>query len=705
MIIATQYYRPPFPERHRWANDFDRIRDAGFDAVYVWATWGWIEPSPGEFIFDDYDELFAHARRNDLRLIVNTIAELQPDWILRELPGTNFVDHTGRAVIPTTLAYSNAGQIPGGCSDHAAIHKLTERFLATVAGRYGGANELLAWDAWNEMRVASHSDGYICYCEATLAAYRQWLQDRYSSLDELNRRWHRRHRSWDDIRPGRVPARSGVDYISFQQFLSWRTCRELAARVAALRGATLGTKPVFGHVAFPGIEMTGSYYLPYEQAMLRGNDWELSQEVDAFGCSHFPIWFDMSPSRLGARHESIRCAAGDKPFWASELQGGSARYALEVQTAVPAQTQQRWLWNAIGRGAKGVNFWCWRDEVFGREAAGFGVVGDDGHRDERLAAFAHTNGVVSRWRDLLRDYRPDPATVAVVFEPDTYYLDFALTGDAADQAGRSVQGYLEALEQAQIPYDVLQPRRIGDLSRYRLVVLPWSLIVAPDLAAALTDWVARGGVFMCETECDAYDSLGFYRYPDERSFALSVGIHGTGRRPLSEEKLSFTFGDSNGWIRAATWLETIALDGIRPVGAEQRGGVVNTWQHGRGQVVFIGTHAGRGHSFDHNSDLPKLLASVADSAGATTTLNCDVRDGHRVQWRIGSTGAARLLFVTNEGPALTANFTAHSDGLPDRGYAEDLLSGERFPVQLTGTTRELRLEMTAGQYLALLFHD
>ena len=57
MILGTQYYRPPFPERDLWHQDLAAMVKAGLDTVQLWACWGWIEPEPGRYRFDDYDEL------------------------------------------------------------------------------------------------------------------------------------------------------------------------------------------------------------------------------------------------------------------------------------------------------------------------------------------------------------------------------------------------------------------------------------------------------------------------------------------------------------------------------------------------------------------------------------------------------------------------------------------------------------------------
>ena len=39
MILAAQYYRPPFPERRYWKEDLDGMKAAGLNAVQLWVLW------------------------------------------------------------------------------------------------------------------------------------------------------------------------------------------------------------------------------------------------------------------------------------------------------------------------------------------------------------------------------------------------------------------------------------------------------------------------------------------------------------------------------------------------------------------------------------------------------------------------------------------------------------------------------------------
>jgi beta-galactosidase len=650
MLFTTQYYRPPFPEPERWREDLAEIARTGFDAVWVSAPWAWIEPAPGEMEFADFDRFFELAGANGLGVIVNLWSEMHPMWIHREIPDSRMVDHLGREVVSSQLAYMNFGLSPGGCTDNPRVADLAARFATAFAARYADAPALLAWDAWNEMRWLSQADGFVCYCDHTLAAFRDWLRQRFTTLDALNAAWHRRYRVWEDVQPVKSPTRTYTDGLAWQAFLADRVRRVLRRRVLALREVD-SEHPVLAHAAFPSTFATGEYF-EWEQPLARGVDWDLAEEVDGYGASHFPAWMSRLPSEYGARLESARCATGTKTYWVSELQGGAGGHGMQALEPVDARQQSRWVWNAVARGAKGINFWCWRDEVFGRESSGFGIVGDDGQRDERLVELAAAADALRRNGELLDAYRPNQVQIAVVFESRTYALDWSATlgagfdvGPQRFQPGHSLQGYLLALERLQLPYDVVEPGHLGDLSPYKLVVLPWPLIVDSVLADQLASWVDAGGTLVVESWLDAFDTEGLFRYPGERPFATALGIHGGKRAPLDGSRIRFNVGDVTGELRSAIWSEPL-VDGE----------AFATYARGDGRVIAVGTFAGLAYREERYEDFEQFVIAAATGARALPSIACDLRDGEVVHWRTGNANGRRVLFVVNEGPAVTVTF-------------------------------------------------
>jgi len=709
MILSTQYYRPPFPQQHRWDEDLRTIRATGFDAIYVTATWSWVEPAPGEYVFDDYERLFAAAEREGLRVIVNLWSEIQPTWVEREIPGSAMIDHTGKPVVSSHMTYTQFGLTPGSCTDHPEVRKRAGDFLSAFVSHFAGAPALHVWDCWNEMRFMSQADGHVCFCEHTQRGFQSWLQDRYPTLDALNAAWQRRYRSWEDVLPGRLPTRTYTDAMAQAAWLMHRTLRDLRWRSETVRAADPSV-PVIAHAAFPATSNTGEFF-DWEPPLARGDDWELAEVVDAFGSSHFPAWLHPSPADFGARLEASRCATGDKPYWISELQGGAAASGMQGQVPVHGDRQARWVWNGVARGVKGINFWCWRDETFGRESAGYGIVGEDGHREERLAALARCAELFRAHEPLLDAYKPAQPEVGVVFVPGTYHLDWASylpwalssDDDVQFQAGHSVQAYMWALERTQVPYDVVHPSDADALDRYRVLFMPWPLVTDPALTPRLLDWVRAGGTLLTEAELDAFDDAGLYRYPGERPFAQALGLEPIGRRPLDGRTLAFELDDVRGELRAGTWVEPQRLGAdATALASDERGASIVRRRLGAGTVVAVGTYAGTPYYKQRYADFERFVEAVVHGAGATPAIRCDASDGEVVQWRFGRSGETPLLFVINEGEAVDARFTLAA-GLVPAGACEDLASGRTLDVVAENGVSSLTVPLDAGGYHVVRF--
>lgn len=643
MILAAQYYRPPFPERRYWKEDLDGMKAAGLNAVQLWVLWSWVEPEPGRFVFDDYDELVEEAGKRGLGVVLSTIAELHPFWIHREIPDSAMIDHMGRPVISTNRGEAHQGLTPGGCTDNPEVLRRMGAFLEATTSRYAAAPNLVGWDIWNELRWNVQADGLVCFCPHTLRAFRGWLDAKYGGLAGLNAAWKRRYCDWADVMPGKLPRRPYTEMIAFEQFLQWRAAEHMRFRAEIIKRAD-PQHIVTAHGAQPSAHMAGD---AENHAINRGNDWDLVKPLDGLGCSHFPFWFAMSDADFGVRVECTRSAAGAKTVWVSELQGGSARQGFDVRPSVEAKPQQRWVWNGFGRGAKAVIFWCWRDEFFGRESSGYGLAGRDGLADERIALLKQTGALLREHAALLEAYRPDPARVGVLFDPNGYNLEWAQDG-AAGRARDSVLGYLTALEHLQIPYTVVESGHLDALQGLRLLVLPFPLAVPDAAAGPIAEFVQAGGTVLVESEAGAYTEQGFYRYPAaERPLAAALGIADLGRRPLKFDEFWLTCKKEDFNLRPAVWITPLTADDADVLACDPAGNILVTSRKlGRGTVIALGTFIGKRYAEARYEGFERFLAQIIKTAGGLPDL--EVRGEQPIQWRSGLAADKRLLFITNQ---------------------------------------------------------
>jgi beta-galactosidase len=610
MNLGTQYYRAPFPESKYWEDDMARMKDAGLNTVQLWVLWGWVEAKPGQFQFDDYDRLVEIADQQGLGVILSTIAEIHPYWIHREIPGSEMIDHMGRTVVSSNRRECHFGLTPGGCFDHPEVWERMQGFLTEVTTRYRSATNLRGWDAWNELRWNVNSDGLVCFCDHTLAAFRVWLLEQHGNLDGLNKAWNRRYHRLEDILPGKLPGRTYTEMTAFEHFITCRADQHGIDRYKTMK-ALDPDHPVTVHGGKPSPLYSGD---AENHALNRGNDWFFADAMDGVGCSSFPIWEDIDDADFGLRVEFVKSAARDKLVWLSEVQGGRSSSGNTIYNPVDAESQQRWIWNGLACGADTILFWCWRDEVFGHESAGFGMTGADGLAEERLAAMKVTGQLLEEHRDWIEAYQPVTPEVGILFSPQSYYVDWALEG-TADLSMNALAGYARGLVRSSIPYRVIEEKHLEELEGLKLLILPRTIVTDTAIEEALIQFVKEGGTLLCESECGAFGSNGIYRYPDDRFLERLCGAKEIGRRPIKKNTISMNLDDEKLRLPVAQWLTPHTVEGGECLADHKEGALLTRILVGRGEVILCGSFLGDAYREQPSLDFELFLDHIAHAAG------------------------------------------------------------------------------------------
>lgn len=366
-----------------------------------------------------------------------------------------------------------------------------------------------------------------------------------------------------------------------------------------------------------------------------------------------------------------------------------------MQPVLPEQ-QARGFGPASGAGVKGVNFWAWRDGRFGREAGGFGLSGDDGYALERLQSLAGTASLIRENEGLFDAYQPGPAAVGVAFEPAVYQFDWgtwtkndlAPPKEGPYPAGHSLLGYLLSLERIQVPRHVVEASSTMDLEQYKLLILPWPLIVDPGFAKRLVSCVERGGTLLTEPNLAAFDNAVLFNYPENRELPRQLGITPSGRRPIVNECIGFDLKGYSGDLRRGRWSEALTSDATED-------GVVRR-AIGTGEVYAFDSFIGVRYS-----DFESFIRPVVISAGAVPVVQFSAGDGDTVQWRFGRSGDSLLLVAVNEGDRLDVDVNISPEVLPEKVVAHDLTNDVKYTV----AEGRLRLELAAGAYQVIRFES
>ena len=396
------------------------------------------------------------------------------------------------------------------------------------------------------------------------------------------------------------------------------------------------------------------------------------------------------------RVECVKSAARDKLVWLSEVQGGRAGTNFTVHKPVDARSQQRWIWNGKACGADTILFWCWRDEVFGRESAGFGLVGRDGLAEERLAALRVTGRLFKKHAALLDAYRPVRPEVGVLFSPQAYYLAWAAEGKAA-RIRAGLLGYARSLVRMSIPYQVVEEEHLDALDGLRILFMPRGIVTSPEIEARLEAFVRAGGTLVCESEAGAFTPAGIYREPDERFLARLTGAREIGRRALASETLAARVGGKMFRLPAAQWTTpmTLARKPAEVWARNAEGALIQEARVGKGLVILIGAYLGDAYLETRAAGFEAFVEAIVRRAGWKPAV--EVLEPARARDRFlyvksGTSVSRNLLFVFFPDGEHRARLRLKA-GCFRGNSATDLITGKR--VALTRTALGLECDLAA----------
>lgn len=697
MFLATQYYRPPFPTQQYWSDDFSRIRDAGLQGVQLWCIWSWVENRYGEYNWDDYDELISLAESKGLKVILSTIAEIHPFWIHRVVPNSELIDHLGRKVVSCCRRECNVGLTPGGCIDHPNVLELISRFLNEAGRRYSTVSNFIGWDCWNETRWCVQTDGYVCFCKYTLSKFRNWLKNKHGDLAGLNIAWNRRYESWDDVYPGKLPKEPYTASMEFGRFLVDRSTEHIELRYNAIRSG--GAKQMISaHCGMPSIQSPG---WDYEQTLCRGDDWDLAAKLDGFGCSHFPFWgkgFD--DSEFAVRLESTRSANQNKIMWVSELQGGSSREGIIAHEPVSAMSQQKCVISSMSRGAKGIIFWSWRDEVFGVESSGFGLNGWDGMAGKRLSALKKTSAFIEHNQELITNYKPEPSRVGILFVPDNFLLNWSDRG-VAREASDSIVGYAKSLEYLHLPYDIINAKHLESTTNYNIIIMPWCLVLPRNIKDLLLDFVSNGGRILMEAETDSFNEMGIYNYPDERYIWKALGINDLGRRPLEGFDTIKTLLDEDVVLELNNFVTPLEVNDKTETlarGPDNQPLLIRQ-KFGNGVAFIIGSFLVRKYMTGGNKGLERFVKFICNDAEVFGDFT--IEGTSNIICRYGYSGESQLMWLINAGRGDTVSIYDISGRFGNSDHLKDLYNNKSFRISSSQDCRKCEMPIEENGFAVL----
>jgi beta-galactosidase len=473
--LGVCYYPEHWPE-DKWVEDARGMRETGLTWVRIGEfAWSRLEPSPGELRFDWLDRAIEILGREGLKIVLGTPTATPPRWMLDRHPDMLPHDREGRP--------RKFGSRRHYCFSHAGYREECARITGLLADRYGRHPHIAAWQTDNE--YGCH-DTTRSYSPAALAAFRQWLEEKYASIDALNAAWGNvfwsmEYRRFDEIDLPNLTVTEAnpshrLDFYRFSsdQVVSFNRIQTEIIRArsdAPIAHNYMGRTVEFDHYAVGAdldIASWDSYPLGFlEDRVDDSEDWkrQFMRQGD--------------PDNQAFHHDLYR-AVGRGRWWIMEQQPGPVNWAPYNPAPLPGMVRL-WTWEAFAHGAETVCYFRWRQAPMAQEQMHAGLLRPD-------SADAPARNEVARVATELgnrAEVQPTgQAKIGLVFDyASAWTWSIQPQGRDFDYFRLVFETY-RGLRATGLNIDLLPPTT-ADLSGYALVLVPGLLNYSDALRRAL----------------------------------------------------------------------------------------------------------------------------------------------------------------------------------------------------------------------------
>ncbi len=542
-------YNPEQWPEEIWRRDAQLMREAGIDfatvGVFAWAR---LQPTPEQWDFGWLDRVLDLLHEHDVRVDLATATASPPPWLTARHPEVRPVDERGyRYEIGSRQTWSTAST---AYREHSLV------LVRRLAERYGDHPALAMWHVSNEL--GCHNSR--CYSDASAAAFRAWLIERYGDLDELNAAWattfwSQRYSDWAQIRPPAVSTALGNP----TQLLDWRRyCSD------ALLAQYLAERDVLREIT-PDVPITTNFMVGMGNTLgAPMGDMDYAQwapEQDIVSTDHYLVGPTDGEygahSRLAYAADHTRGLAGGRPWLLMEHSPSAVNWQ-PVNLAKRPGAMLRDSLTHVARGADGIAFFQFRQSVAGAEkfhSALLPHAGEDSARWRESVAL----GAALRSLAEVRGSRVD-APAAIVFDwPSQWVSEQECRPSALLQHDDMAFRAHRAFTSIGVTCDVVGWDGLTADSGHRVVVVPAVCLVSDEHAERITE-LARAGTHVVVTAfsgiCDERDHVRLGGYPG--AFRELLGVRSEEFFPLlAGDRVTLTAPDGTTTGDASLWTEDL----------------------------------------------------------------------------------------------------------------------------------------------------
>jgi len=365
LITTGVFYYPEHWDESQWERDIKKMADLGLEIVHMGEfSWARLEPRKGKYDFEWLDTAVGLAEKYGLKVILCSTTATPPAWLSERHPEILRVMENGQR-----LAHGRRQQASFS-SDFYRRYSL--KLIEKLAKRYGQNPTVIGWQLDNEPK------GTVDYSENATERFRDWLEEKYGTIDALNEAWgaafwSMTYNNFDQITLPRITLgmNNPHHHLDHDRFMAQETASHLSLQAETIRK----------HAA-PHQWITTNFENDRGDA-----DPRLNKDLDfvsytTYMAHAYNMGVGEEGFRRGMPHHIVRAADYYRPIGEMtgimELQPGQINWSRVANPLIEPGVVRMWLWHAYAAGNEFACTYRFRQPLFGSEMYHYGIMNPDG---------------------------------------------------------------------------------------------------------------------------------------------------------------------------------------------------------------------------------------------------------------------------------------------------------------------------------------
>ena len=437
-------------------------------------SWSNLEPSEGEFNFEWLDDVLNRMAENGISAFLATPSGARPAWLSQRYPDVLRVSKNRVKQLH--------GERHNHCYNSPSYREKVGIINRKLAERYSNHPAVIGWHISNEY-------GGECHCEHCQAGFREWLKERYGTLERLNSQWWTAFWShtftdWSQIESPSEIGENSVHGLN----LDWKRYR--TERVTDFcRQETVPLKEL--NPELPVIANFMEYFYDY-------NYWKLSEAVDVVSWDNYPLWHrDSDETALAcyiAMYHDLMRTLKQQPFLLMESTPSQTNWQPITKLKKDGVHLLSSL-QAVAHGSDSVQYFQWRKSRGSVEKFHGAVIDHVGHADTRSGREVTAVG------EMLEDISEacgsrTQSEVAIVFDWESRWAMDDASGPRNEGLfyEQTVADHYRGFWEQGINCDIIE--QLSDFTPYKVIVAPMLYMIKPGVSERLEQFVKEGGVLV-----------------------------------------------------------------------------------------------------------------------------------------------------------------------------------------------------------------